>query len=454
MESADGRKLTLKEKIAYGMGDLGNNFMFDLGQIYLLHFYTDILGISGMVAGSVFLITKLFDAAADTAVGTYVDIRTNIGKRGKLRPFILFGTVPLAIATVLSFLAPNLSMDGKIIFAYASYMLFGLAYSFVNIPYGALAASMTQDPVDRTQLASFRQAAGKLGGLIVGAGVIPIVMWFPDHSVGYLVAVVIMSILGILCHLFCYKNTTEHVVTPKSDKPKVKVSLAKKFTVLLTNRPLMSLCLMSFLTLSAVTMRASMMIYYCQYHFGDIKLVSVVNTVGMVCALIGVAAMPFVVKKLGKKNSYMCAATVGAIADIANFALPTDFNTFLVLSSISWFATGFNGLCWAFISDVIEYGDWKTGERTEGIIYSVYSLIRKIAQAVAAFIPGVMFTLVGYVPNAVQSSQSLAAIKGLYLLFPATVMLLAALTFFVFYNLSDARHSEILVEINARNKAM
>ncbi|RIO55311.1 MFS transporter, partial [Mammaliicoccus sciuri] len=121
--------LLLKVKLSYGLGYLGNCMMFDIAKIYLLKFFTDILGISAFYGGLVFLVSKIFDAFVDTGVGTYVDSRTNIGKRGKFRPFILYGTVPLAICTVLSFIAPNLDQTGKTIWAFATYMLFNAAYS-------------------------------------------------------------------------------------------------------------------------------------------------------------------------------------------------------------------------------------------------------------------------------------------------------------------------------------
>lgn len=450
MEKADQQKLSLREKIAYGMGDLGNGFMFDVGQAYLLHFYTDVLNISAAIGGSVFLVSKFFDAGADTAVGTFVDVRKNIGKRGKLRPFILFGTIPLAIASVLSFLVPDVSMSGKIIYAYITYMLFGLAYSFVNIPYGALAASMTQDPTQRTVLASFRQGASKLGVVITGAAVIPIVMMFSDKAVGYPVAIGAMACCGVLCHLFCYRYTKEYAVS--SSGTGQKTTLKQKFGLLLKNGPLAALCFMTLLQISAYTMKVAMSIYYCQYILGDIKLVSAVNA-GLTCGLIGVAIMPMVVKKTGKKNAFAFGASIGIAADIINFLLPTNFDTFIVLMYISWFATGFNGLGWAFISDVIDYGEWKSGERTEGIIYSIYSLSRKIAQAVAGFIPGLFLAMAGYVPNAQQSLQSLSSIKGLMFLYPAIVMALAVVCFSYFYKLSDKRHKEIVADIQARNTA-
>ena len=163
--------------------------MFDLGQVYLLKFYTDVLGISAYYGGLVFLVSKLFDAFVDSGVGTFVDSRTNIGKRGKFRPFILFGTLPLAIMTFISFLSPDLSQTGKLIWAFVTYMLFNAAYSIVNIPYGSLAASMTKNPVDRAALASFRSLGSQGALFLTGIAVIPIVSRFEDHSVGYPVAI-------------------------------------------------------------------------------------------------------------------------------------------------------------------------------------------------------------------------------------------------------------------------
>ena len=192
------KKLSLKEKVSYGFGDVGNGLMFDMGQLYLLKFYTDILGISAFWAGMVFLISKIFDAFADASVGAYVDSRTKIGKRGKFRPFILWGSIPLAIMTVVSFLAPDFSDSGKIVWAFATYMLFGLAYAIVNIPYGSLSASMTQDPVDRASLGSFRAIGSQTALFISGIVVIPIVLQFESQELGYIVAISLMAILGVV----------------------------------------------------------------------------------------------------------------------------------------------------------------------------------------------------------------------------------------------------------------
>lgn len=139
------KRLSLKEKMSYGFGDFGNGFMFDLGQIYLLKYFTDVAGIPAAMAGGIFLVSKLFAAITDPIVGSSIDYRKNIGKRGKFRPYLLIGSLVLAVLTVLIFLSPSVSTTGKLIYAYASYMIWGIGYSFVNIPYGSLGAAMTQN---------------------------------------------------------------------------------------------------------------------------------------------------------------------------------------------------------------------------------------------------------------------------------------------------------------------
>ena len=343
-------------------------------------------------------------------------------------------------------------MVGKIIYAYVTYMLFGLAYSFVNIPYGSLASSMTQDPVERTQLASFRQAGSALALLITGVVVIPMILKFPNPKVGYPVTMGTMSLIGVMFHIFCYKNTKENIIVNNPDKK--KEPLSKMFKALLSNKPLMVLNLMSLLTISCYNLKIAMMVYYAQYNLGNPKLTATLNFVSIGCSLIGVAIMPFVVKKIGKKNTYLVGLFIWVGADLINYLLPGSTTTFMIFSAIAWFGTAFmNGLNWAFISDAIEYGEWKTGERTEGIVYSTYSFFRKLAQALAGFIPGVVLTVIGYVPNVQQTVRTLCGLKSLMLLVPAIGVGIAILVFIFLYKLTDEKYKEILVELNARKNA-
>ena len=451
MGNNSSKKLTLKEKISYGLGDVGNGFMFDMGQIYLLKFYTDVLGISAYWGGLVFLISKIFDAFADSAVGAFVDKR-KVGKRGKFRPFILFGSIPLAVMTVISFMAPDFSNTGKIVFAFITYMAFGLSYSIVNIPYGSLAASMTQDSVDRASLGSFRAIGSQFAMLISGMVVIPIVLYFPNQKLGYTVGIASMALVGVIFHYICYRNTNENVIRePKIEKEKVPMS--KLFKLLLSNRPLIALCFVCLFMVAASNLRTAVQLYYLQYNLKNTGLMSLLSFTSIGIAVIGSFFIPALVKRLGKKNTFIIGLLLGIVADALNFLLPASVPAFLTLLSIGSLGLSFAmGLPWVMVADAVDYHEWKTGQRTEGIVYSSYSFFRKLAQALAGFIPGVALGLIGYVPNSEQTAGTLLGIKGLMFLVPAGLNLIAAVILIVVYNLTEDLYKRIIDELKNKPK--
>ncbi|WP_342041520.1 glycoside-pentoside-hexuronide (GPH):cation symporter [Bacillus sp. OTU2372] len=451
MDNSGSKKLTLKEKVSYGLGDVGNGFMFDMGQIYLLKFYTDVLGISAYWGGLVFLVSKIFDAFADSTVGAFVDKR-KIGKRGKFRPFILFGSIPLAIMTVISFMAPDFSGTGKIVFAFVTYMAFGLAYSIVNIPYGSLAASMTQDSVDRASLGSFRAIGSQFAMLISGMVVIPIVLYFPNQKLGYTVGIGTMALIGVIFHYICYRNTNENVIRePKVEKEKVPMS--KLFKLLLSNRPLIALCFVCLFMVAASNLRTAVQLYYLQYNLKNTGLMTLLSFTSIGIAVIGSFFIPALVKRLGKKNTFIMGLLIGIVADALNFLLPASVPAFLTLLSIGSLGLSFAmGLPWVMVADAVDYHEWKTGQRTEGIVYSSYSFFRKLAQALAGFIPGVALGLIGYVPNAEQTVGTLLGIKGLMFLVPAGLNLIAAVILILVYNLTEDLYIKIIDELKNKPK--
>ncbi len=448
--SEENSRLSLKEKLAYGAGDLGNGFMFDLGQVYLLKFYTDVLGISAAYAGLVFLVSKLFDALVDSGVGTFVDSRTNIGKRGKFRPFILFGTLPLAITTFISFLSPDLSQGGKVIWAFVTYMLFNATYSIVNIPYGSLAASMTKNPVDRAALASFRSLGSQAALFITGIVVIPLVSQFESQQVGFPVAIGIMAVVGIIFHLICYAGVREAEVVVK--KEEAKHSIGKSFGALFKNRPFIVLITLTLFMILANFLKLGVQLFYVQYNLGNANLIGSISTVNLIMALLAIAVTTPMVAKFGKKKSVVIGLIGSIIFETLNFFIfGNSVGTFLTFHAIGYFFfTIPNTIIWALIADIVEYGEWMTGERTEGIIYSSYSFARKVSQALAGFLPGMILSSIGYVPNAVQSAGALTGIKMMEFVIPATCSLIALLVFGFFYTLTDKRHKEIVEEIAAR----
>lgn len=439
-------KLKLKEKLAYGAGDFGNGFMFDLGQAYLLKFYTDICGISGIAAGGIFLFTKIFDAFMDPVAGSFID-RRRASKNGKYRPVMFFSSIILAILTVITFLTPDTSIQGKLIFAYGSYMVWGVLYSFTNVPYGSLGATITQDVQDRTLLASFRQGGSLSALLITGVIFMPLVALFPSEKIGYPAVAGFMGLIGIIAFYFTYRNTQERVVLP----PQGKISFKELLQTIISNKPLLVLILMTIFSISAYNIKTAMLIYFCQYNLGDVYLMSYINFIIIGCSVVSIFIIPWLVKHLGKKNTAILGFLIGASADLINFMLPANPVTFTILATIAFIGISIpNGVTWAFVSDTIDYSEWKTQQRNAGTTYAAFNFSRKLAQSISGFASGIGLTLIGYVPHVKQTATALIGIKGLLMLYPAIAMLCAAAVVWFMYGLSDHRYREIVAELNQR----
>lgn len=441
-----------KEKFAYGLGDVGNNLLFDMGQIYLLKFYTDSLGLPAAVAGMVFLITKIWDGFADIMVGTWIDNRKKIGKRGKFRPFMLYGAIPLALITIVSFTTPNFSLTGKTIWAYGTYMAFGTIYSIFNIPYGSMIPAMTQNAVERSELASFRWAGANTGLLITTVAFMPIVTAFSNLQTGYVVAVSVFAFVGLLLQFSCYRGIKERYVIkePKRERG----SLLTNYKSLFKNVPLLVLSLVNLFTFSAFNVKLAVQVYYCQYTLNDISLVPYMGFFSIGCVFIGISLVPFMVKHIGKKSTYILGSAIWAFADLMAWFFAKEPISFISFACLAFFGTSFiNTLNWALVSDAVEYGEWKTGNRSEGLVYSFFTFSRKLSQALAGFIPGIVLAAVGYVPNAAQSLRALNGIKGLMFIYPASLAIATIIAMGVFYKLSDSRYNEIVAELNERKLA-
>ena len=369
------------------------------------------------------------------------------------RSVMMVSCIILAIISVLVFLAPNFSLQGKIIYAYASYMIWGVAYSFTNIPYGTLAATMTQDPQERTTLAASRQLGSTMALLISGIFVIPMVSKFQDQNVGYPIAIAVMALLGIGAFYVTFRNCKEQIPAFANASQKTeKITFKDIMKTIFTNRPLLVLILMTIFSISAFNLRSAMLIYFCQYNLGNTILMPYVSFISIGCSLLGVVAMPILSRRYGKKNTVIIGFAISIIADVINFLIPLNLTTFIILQSIGYFGISIpNGMTWALVSDAIDYGEWKTGEKRGAIIYSVFNFSRKIAQSVAGFAAGIGLSLTGYIPKVKQTAGALLGIKGLLLLYPAIALTVAIIIIATLYNLTDKRYLEIAGELRERN---
>lgn len=442
--------LSLKEKISYGLGDLGNGFMFDLGQAYLLKFYTDVAGLPAVTAGGVFVFTKIFDAFMDPVAGSFIDGRSKIGKHGRFKSIMFYSSIALAVLTVFTFMTPGGSDGVNLAYAYISYMAWGVLYSFTNVPYGSLASVMTQDSGQRADLASFRQAGSVTALLITGVAFMPIVLALGNQRTGFGVAAGTMAVVGVLAFYATFRGTEERVRVVRT---KEKITVSSFVQTVATNRPLLTLILMTVFSISAYNVKTAMVVYFTQYYLGDVRLLPYVNFISVGASIVGILAIPFLTRRFGKKRTAIMGFTLAFVADGLNFLLPTNTVLFTILFALSFIGVALpNGITWALVSDAIDFGHWRTGIRREGITYSMFNFSRKIAQSIAGGLAGFGLGMVGYVANQTQSSGALLGIKGLQTLYPCIALALAAAVLWFLYPLTDERHAELVSEVHAREE--
>lgn len=442
------KKIPMSQKIAYGFGDFGNGFMFDLGQAYLTKFYTDVAGIGAGAVAGIFGFTKIFDAFMDPVAGSIIDSRQNIGKRGKFRPVMMLGAMLLAVMTVITFTMPDLPATGKIIWAYVTYMAWGLIYSFTNDPYGSLASVMSRNVEDRSVMSTTRQIGSVGAQLITGIAFIPLMLQFSTERKGYFIASIIMALVGVISFAVCYFGTKENVKVNRQ-ATKQKNGFKDYLKVVFTNGPLFALILMTLFTISAMNTNNQMMVYFCQYNLGHIGLQPLVNGIMMGTSVLGVFMLPFLTKRFGKKRTAMGGFIVGAAANILNFIIPTNLWSFIILVTIGYTGLAIpNGITWAFVSDTIDYGEWHTGMRKEATTYAAFNFSRKIAQSLAAIISAGVLAVTGYVANAHQTTATLTGIKAAMTLYPGVALIIAMLILLFLYKLPDDKFKSIADDLD------
>ena len=445
-------KLPFFEKVAYGFGDLGSNILLDIGTLYLLKFYTDVLGLPGTYGGIIFLIAKFFTAFTDIFTGIVLDSRKNIGKMGKFRPFIFYFSLPVALIGIANFVGTPFDITGKTVCATILFMLFGLVFSFMNCTYGAMIPAMTKNPDERAALAAWRQGGANLGLLLCTVLFVPVMnMIEGTQQTQYIFAATIFSVCGFLTMLVCVKGVKERYIELKpSNAP--KTSVLASFKALVGNGPLFVICIANLCTLAAFNVKLAIQVYYCEYVLNDPYLLSYMGFFSMGCIFIGVLLMPAAVRKLGKKTVYIGGLTIWATGDLLNYFVGTTPFLFVAFSCFAFFGSAFvNSLNWALVSETVEYGEWKTGVRSEGTVYTGFTFFRKISQGIAGFFPGFMLTQIGYIPNVVQSESTQEGLRQLIFIYPFALAVITIVAM-VFYKLNEKTYIKIVTELEERKK--
>ena len=417
--------LTKREKVAYGLGDTASNIVFQTVMLFLTFFYTDIFGISPAVVGTMFLLVRIIDAVTDPLMGALADKTQS--RHGKYRPYLLWLALPFALCSVLAFTTPDLSANGKVIYAFATYTLLMLAYTAINIPYSALGGVLTADPTERVSVQSYRFVFGMLGGLLVTACTLPLVNFFGagDNAKGYQLTIVAMSALGLVLFLLCFAGTRERVNAPVDQQ----LTLKRSFASLWQNDQWRVLCVAAFFLLTGMVLRTTLAIYYVKYFLGREDLITVFVTLGMVGNIAGCAAAQWLSRYVDKVNAYIGLQLIAALISVLSFFVGAAQ---LELAFALYFLWGFflqmaTPLLWAKMADTVDYGHYKTGIRITGLVYSSIVFFIKLGLALGGALAGWLLAFYQYQADSVQTTASQQGILLSFTVLPAIGSVLVAL---------------------------
>lgn len=443
------------DRYGYMLGDLGNSLLFNLIGSYLLVFYTDVLGIGAAAVGTLMVVARIWDAINDPMMGVLVD-KSKPNKNGKFRPYLLRAGIPVGLMAILCFTAiPGMSESFKLPYAYITYIGFGMAYTAINIPYGSLASVMTSDPVERTSLSTFRSVGAILANLILMT-VAPMLVFAADGSAsaqGFLKAAVIFAVISNICYFFAFKMTTERIQHNVNDESKEKISLGKSVSMLFKNRALIGIMVASFGLLIAMFLPQSLNPYLYKDYFGNANLVGTASLITMIPSFLVIPFGGKLVAKYGKKEVTAAGFVIATIGYGLLFFLPiTNPYIFIAINCLAGIGTGLiNLLVWALVGDAIDYQEYITGKREEGIVYAAYSLVRKLSQAVVGGISGFALGIIGYQSGVTQQTAEVAnGVKNVITAVPFFGVIIGLLAMIFIYNLTKSRLEEVNDELNSR----
>jgi glucuronide carrier protein len=460
--AAAPRKLTWHNYSGYATGDGANNLAFTMASSFLLLYYTNVVGLQAAAIGTMLLLVRFWDAFADLSIGRAVD-RKKPGRLGKFRPFILWFSLPLLLANLALFGAdtffPHMSATQALIYVYVAYAVMGTLYSAVNIPYGAIAPAMTQVPTERAKLAAWRVYGSNLVILGISFVVAPQIKKYAGDPHGLqrslFITLAIFVVLGMALYLYTVANVKEQV------QRDVEVpSLRQSLTTSRKNKPLLWLCAGSLAFLTGLTALSTLAAYYAIYVLKAPEYIAW-NAVAQTAGTLAVSVfIPAIARRFGKRNAFVVLGLVGVAAGIMLAYFPASVPPLAVVA----FAVmgvglgGVNTLMWALEADTVEYGEWKTGVRTEGSTYALFSFTRKMGQALGGAAGAYTLGWAAFNSKAAKANvpQPADTIHRIQLLtgFLAGGFSLLSVLIMALYPLTDQLYRRIIIEITARRAAL
>ncbi len=444
------QRLSVLEKIGFGAGDAAVNVVWSALAIIITFFYTDVYKLNVAHIAMLGLLPRLIDAFADVAMGVYTDSRTT--RWGRYRPYLLIFAVPFGLSVMLVFTTPDFSYTGKLIWAYATYILMMLVFTGVVIPYISLPGVLTADPQERLSANGYRLFFAKGASLLVNTFV-PVfaARWGQEHlAKGYQVSMAVMAVMATLLFIFCFLTTTERVKFKNDPKP-----LGEQLGLLFKNDQWQVLFWVCLVGTIGYVIRGSATLYYAKYYLGgDARLQAGFVTTGIVGNILAMVASTWITKKFCKIQLFRWSQLITFALSVAMFVAvrPSGITLAFILFFLINFIVDLQGpVFWSIISEAVDYGQLKSGKRVAGMAFGGISFAQKMGMSLAAGMVGWLLTYFKYEADVVQGTFTLTGIALLLTVIPGVFHLGMGLLMYR-YRITDGYYNDIKEQLAAQGK--
>ena len=441
--------LTNRVRAGYGIGDYAICLYWSGIGLYLLYFYTDVVGISPILAGWIYALGIGWDAITDPFMG-YLAERTKT-KMGSYRPFIYYGSIPLALSFVLLFWVPPFEGTVLFLFLILVNLIHRSCFTIVSVPYSSLTARITNDSNERTKLTTARMISASFGTLSMSALAFPLIAYFggADEAFGFLWLAIISGLIAIALlsvTVYSVREKVDEIVT--SNLPNF-VSITKTVA---TNYPFWIVFGCILILGSTGVMFNKNLIYFVKYGLELHEYQGLILGVSSGASFLSLPFWAYLALKIGKRETWLISMTIAFIGLLLFFYYPiASLNELLILLAMIGVGNGAGGvLFWSMLPDTVEYGEWKSGIRTESSLYGFMTFAQKSSIAVAALILGFLLSGIGFEPNQIQSEETISGMKFMMSWIPICGIIIS-LVLMYFYPISTKFHGELLQRIKERN---
>ena len=457
------RSFGIRDKIGYLFGDFGNDFTFILSTMILSKFYTDVMGVSAGVIGTIMMLARFVDAFTDVTMGRICD-RSRSTSAGKFKPWLLRMCIPVAVASFLIYQSglADRSNGFKVAYLTVTYLLWGsFCYTAINIPYGSMASAISAEPGDRQSLSTFRTMGGMLASMVIGI-LLPLLAYDEESRlIGSRVTIAagVFSILAVVCYLLAYLLITERVIIESPEHNGKENSVVDMLRNAAKNRALLSIIAASVVMLLAQLTMQNM----AAYIFPDYYKAAAAQSASTVTMMIGMTIAAVFAKPLAQRFGKAEISVVSNLFAAGVMVLiwvikPDSVWVYIGLQTLAWLGLGmFSMVSWALITDVIDYSELKNGVREDGSVYALYSFARKLGQALAAGLSGWLLEGIGYDSGAASAGlgQSESVLNGIFsisTLVPALGFALLGLVLWFWYPLHKRQVDENVAALKRRHE--